>query len=142
VARPRGKRGCVDHYRLGKGAVTVLTEDAESDTEAVLSGQAVVAATTRQSGVEDHLGTLFDAFHSFTNIVNDAGTVGTTDVRKTDRNAWHAVEDEKIEMIECGALQPHPDLPHSRFGLRAITEEKSVGSAVPFKVQSFHTNLP
>jgi hypothetical protein len=142
MVRTWGKRGRVHHDRLGKGAITVLAENSEPDTEAVLAGQAEAASSARQSRVEDHLGALFDAFDSLADTVNDAGAIGTSDVWEADRNSGYAVENKQIEMVEGGALQPYSDLSRTRFGLRTITEDELVGSTVLLEVESFHTNLP
>jgi hypothetical protein len=116
----------------------MLTKDAEPDAKALLTGTAETALATGQARVENHLGSLFDAFDTFSDLVDHTGTISATNVRQPDRDARHAIEDEEIEMIECGAFQPHPDLSHTRFGLWAITEEELVGSTVLFEVESFH----
>ena len=141
MARTWSERRGIDHHGLGEGAVTVLAEDPEPNTEAVLTSEAETAAPTRQSGVEDYLGTLFDAFDPFADTVNDARAVSSADVRKADRYSGNAVKNEEVEMIECGAFQPHPNLARAWFGLGAITEEELVSSTVLFEVESFHTNL-
>jgi hypothetical protein len=48
------------------------------------------------------------------------------------------VEDEQIEMVESGGLQPHPNLARPWFGFGPVTEEQLVGPSVLFEVQGFH----
>lgn len=73
----------------------MLTEDPELDTEALLSSKAITTPPARQPRIEDHLGTLFDAIDPFSDLVDDAGSVGTTNVRQPDRNARYAVSTKR-----------------------------------------------
>jgi hypothetical protein len=130
------------HYGLGKGAVRMLAEHAELDTQALLAGKAVPAPAARQTGVEHDLGPELDTFDSVPHRIHHASAVGATDVGQSDRYAGHAVEDEEIEVIEGRGLQAHPDLSRPRFGLGSITVEQLVGPAVLFEKQGFHEHLP
>jgi hypothetical protein len=116
----------------------VLPEHTKRDTQALFPGQAILASTARQAGVEDDLGPELDALDPVSHRVNDSGAIGATDVWQTDWNAGHAVEDEKIEMVEGCCFQPNPHFARPRCRIGAITVEEFFGPTVFLEIEGFH----
>jgi hypothetical protein len=104
----------------------------------VLAGKAELTMAARQPGIEDNLGTDLDPLDGFPYRIYDSGAVGSTNVRQSDRYSGHPVEDEEIETVEGGGLQPHSNLARSRLGVRPVTVEQLVGPAMCLEIESLH----
>jgi hypothetical protein len=119
----------------------VLAEHSKPNTQALFTSETILTSSTRQSRVENDLGTHVYGVDSATHRVHDSCPVGASDVRQTDRDARYAAENEKIEMIERRRLEAHPNLSRARFRLRAISVDQFFRSTVLLEVQRLHEHL-
>ncbi len=119
----------------------MLSQHAELHAETLLAAAAILAPPTGQPWVKNYLGADLDITDPVPDCDNNASSVRSADVGQFDWDAGHALEDEEIEVVESGGLQPHPHLTVPRFGFRPVTETQIVGPAMLLEVQSSHKHL-
>ena len=119
----------------------MLSQNTETDAQALLASAAILAPAAGQTWIKNHLGANLDAVDAAADRVHDPSPVRPADMGQFDRNAGYPLQDEKVEMVEGGCFQSHPHLARARFWLRTLTEKQLVDSPVLFEVQSFHRHL-
>ena len=123
---------------LGERAREVLAENAERDTEALLPRTAEFARAAREARLEDHAGPDRRALRPRAQRLDDAEAVRAGDVREGDRDARDPGEDEEVEAVQGGRLDPHENFARTRSGIGPVAVLERVEASVRREEESLH----
>ena len=126
---------------FGERAGEVLAEDPEGHAEAALAGEAELARSAREAGLQDDARPGRGALHARPERLDDSRPVGARHVRKGDGHAGDAVPDEDVEPVERGRLDLHENLAGARRGVGPFAEGEDVVAAVRGQEDCFHRCL-
>jgi hypothetical protein len=88
----------------------VLAQQRELHAERLLAGEAVRAPVTGDSRIDYYAVARRDGRNPAPDRLDGAGAVRAQHPRRDDRDARQALDDEEVEVIQCGRGQPHADV--------------------------------
>jgi hypothetical protein len=87
-----------EQFRHGAGPV--LSKDAETRTERLLAGDAVLAGAVADARVDDYVIARCDGGDAAPDGFHDAGSIGAEDPPGRDGNAWQPLQQVQVEVVK------------------------------------------